>query len=170
MIINCKDVAIRLQGEYSPPRWYDPSSNTITGNNISNSGCGTSVYGSNKNIITRNNYANNTVQFSANESYLQTFGYNVSVNTIEDNYWSDYKGADADGDGIGEVPYVIDANNKDQYPLMKPVTIPELHDEASNSETDKTEPFPTLPIAVASGASIAAVAAGILVYFKKRRR
>jgi hypothetical protein len=30
-------------------------------------------------------------------------------------------------------------------------------------------PFPTVPIAVASGASLAAVGIGLLVYFKKRR-
>lgn len=169
VILNCKDVAIRLLGEYSPPRWYDPSNNTITGNNISRSGCGTSVYGANGNLISRNNYMNNSAQFSANESYLQTFGYNVSVNTIEDNYWSDYGGADADGDGIGDVPYVIDVNNRDQYPLMKPVTVPEIPDVASNNETDKTEPFPTAFV-VASGASIAIVAVGAMVYWKKRKR
>jgi hypothetical protein len=34
----------------------------------------------------------------------------------------------------------------------------------------ESETFPTLPVAVASGASIAAVAVGLLVYFKKRKR
>jgi hypothetical protein len=36
------------------------------------------------------------------------------------NYWSDYNGTDADHDGIGDTPYVIDANNTDQYPLIQP--------------------------------------------------
>ena len=45
------------------------------------------------------------------------------------NYWSDYaevdryQGANQDilgSDGIGDIPYVIDANNTDYYPLMKP--------------------------------------------------
>jgi N-acetylneuraminic acid mutarotase len=35
---------------------------------------------------------------------------------------------------------------------------------------DAPEPFPTVPVAVASGASIAAVSVGLLVYFKKRKR
>jgi len=34
------------------------------------------------------------------------------------NYWSDYAGVDADGDGIGDTPYVIDENNTDRYPLI----------------------------------------------------
>jgi len=42
------------------------------------------------------------------------------------NYWSDYNGTDANHDGIGDTPYVIDANNADNYPLMTPYIIPEF--------------------------------------------
>lgn len=34
------------------------------------------------------------------------------------NYWSDYSGTDANADGIGDAPYVIDQQNIDHYPLM----------------------------------------------------
>jgi parallel beta-helix repeat protein len=44
------------------------------------------------------------------------------------NFWSDYKGTDADGDGIGDTPYFLYGNNADNYPLMKPaaITVPEF--------------------------------------------
>lgn len=56
----------------------------------------------------------------------QTFVYNTTTNRWDNgypsggNHWSDYTGADINGDGIGDTPYIVDANNTDHYPLMTP--------------------------------------------------
>ena len=111
-ITNCKDTAINFQ--YS-------NDNMVIGNNISRSGLGTSIYGSNRNTISNNNYISNVVQFGAGEWYYLTFGHNRSINTINGNYWSDYHGTDANRDGVGDTPYIIGENVKDDHPLMSQV-------------------------------------------------
>ena len=122
--------------------------------------------GSNNNIISNNNYVNNTIQFSANEDYYLTFGHNRSVNTINENYWSDYltKYPDAneiDNSGIWDTPYAIDSYNIDNYPLMNTFIV-------MPSPEPQPEPFPTVPV-VAFLASVILVGVGLLLFFKKRK-
>jgi hypothetical protein len=65
-----------------------------------------------------------------------------------------------------------DIINTDNYPLMKPpVNIEEIlnfPDEDELAPTPEPEPFPTVPILVTSAMIVVIVAAGLLVYFKKR--
>ena len=174
-IKNCQDTAVNFQ--YS-------NNNKLTGNNITNSGLGTSIYGSNNNSISKNNYVNNAIQFSANESYYLTFGNPRSVNIINENYWSDYNGIDANKDGIGDTPYIIDAYNQDNNPIILPISVTMPNSGPTSSptpttsiqnptintgpETPKTEPFlTTLVIVIVVSVAVAGV--GLLVYFKKRK-
>lgn len=106
------------------------SYNIISENNIiANNDDGILLVSSSNNIIYHNSFMDNAVQVHSTSST------NVWDNDVEGNYWSDYTGVDFFGglyqnetgsDGIGDAPYVIDANNQDNYPLMNPWIQPDI--------------------------------------------
>jgi parallel beta-helix repeat protein len=111
-----------LHGTYENQSRY----NTIFGNNIAHSHAeGIRFECSSENTINHNNFVDNR---------LHVYFF-VSTNFWDDgypsggNYWSNYTGVDLYSgpyqnetgcDGVGDVSYVIDANNRDNYPLMGP--------------------------------------------------
>ncbi|MBN1784617.1 MAG: right-handed parallel beta-helix repeat-containing protein, partial [Candidatus Bathyarchaeota archaeon] len=101
--------------------WFFGShSNYLLGNNITDNGKSMifemQCLG---NVIYYNNFVNNELQFQADESSVNKWD-----NGTVGNYWTDYTGTDWDGDGIGDTPYIIDENNRDNYPMMEPVGAP----------------------------------------------
>jgi parallel beta-helix repeat protein len=104
--------------------WFMGSSNnSVEGNTIENNDVGISLAGSfSNNIIYHNNFINNSHQFVPSD-YANVLDYGFPSGG---NYWSDYNGTDANHDGIGDTPYVIDAKNTDHYPLMVQYVIPEF--------------------------------------------
>jgi hypothetical protein len=122
------------------------SSNKISGNNLENNSDGLAFSHTQDNLITENNIianhgwfmeftwgihffdASNNVIFNNNfiDNRAQV-GIEDSINMWDNgkigNYWSDYDGTDANGDGIGDTPYEVDSKNTDHYPFIKPSNI-----------------------------------------------
>jgi parallel beta-helix repeat protein len=104
------------------------SFNSIYANNLTNSAWGILLLpASDDNVIYHNSFINNSVEHVWNL---------VGARNIWDdgypsggNYWSDYTGVDLKwgvdqdklgSDAIGDAAYIIDVDNRDRYPLMKP--------------------------------------------------
>ncbi len=103
LIVNC-ETGIDLNGE----------TNQIIGNTLWR--CHSGIQGSfcRNNLIYHNNLIENVIQASAENSDNQW------DNNGEGNYWSDYTGVDTDDDGIGDIPYHIELDRTDNYPLALP--------------------------------------------------
>jgi parallel beta-helix repeat protein len=125
---------------------YSSSNNTINGNNFAANTWGIYLYSSSNNLICHNNFLGNTAQAATTPGYVNIWddGYPSGG-----NYWSDYNGTDlyrgpnqneTASDGIGDTPYPIDGNNRDNYPLMQPWSVhstryswPMFHHDSTHS-------------------------------------
>lgn len=153
--------------------------NTITESDIGVYGI--RIFYSNSNTIFRNNIVSEIpvemVSSQANTIFGNNFGWNDSritaplneANSWDNgsmgNYWSDYStkypnATEIGNSRIGDTPYVINANNQDNCPLMTPIEI---------YNTSQSEPFPVTLVAAASVVSVTVIGVGLLLYFKKRK-
>ena len=117
-IVSNNDVGIRM---------YGSDSNTLRNNTVSNNGCGIHLLsGSSCNKIYHNNFISNTddVESSGatniwNSTEKTMYSYmEARYTNYLGNYWSDYRGRDADDDGIGDTPHSMDSD-RDNHPLME---------------------------------------------------
>ena len=92
---------------------------TVHHNTIYGSKTGAGVRGECKNVLF---YDNN---FIGNEIPAVDYCNATWDNGVVGNYWDDYNGTDADGDGIGDKPYVISGLMiaRDYHPLMEKVNL-----------------------------------------------
>ena len=198
--LNSADANVIARNSLTGGIWLfaNCSNNIIVGNNITDSTYHVAIritYGSN-NTVYGNYMANNQVAVSLDDDgaldntfYGNTFATNsckVSVYTADvaestrwdngtiGNYWSNYTGTDANGDGVGDTPYTVigykwDNNvngdvgfvsTQDNYPLILPYDFE--HDAIVFPSTD--------PLAIAAVAVAFAAIVAILFYFKKRTR
>jgi len=110
-------------------------------------------------VLSRNSFVDNVVHFSG--CFCEEYDPSEPIHTWDDgeqgNYWSNYNGTDADGDGIGDTPYIIDVQNRDRYPLMESVAV-----------TPVSTPKTPAEIVVAAILFTIIVLIAIIVYRKKR--
>jgi parallel beta-helix repeat protein len=104
----------------------------MIGNNFENNAVGIFLGDkASNNTIYHNNFINNQKDVADVRSVTPWLHSpkNIWDNGSRGNYWSDYNGADNDGDDIGDSPHFVYENNQDNYPLMNPVdivTLPEF--------------------------------------------
>ena len=175
--------------------------NTLSNNNKGLEFMGDSYH----TMIYHNNFVSNFENVKIAVLASASGGYDwIWDSGSEGNYWNDYltkypNATEKNHSGVGNTPYVIDANNVDNYPLMReasikpPYTIlefpspspttnptpppsntPTLSPSPSPSErpTKTTEPKPNpfpTTLVITSVASAAVIGIGLLVYFKKRK-
>ena len=65
-------------------------------------------------MVHHNQFVDNEIQAIDNAGSANLWDDGVG----EGNYWSDYSSPDADSDGVGDQPCVIDSDSQDRYPLI----------------------------------------------------
>jgi len=131
---------------YSGIRGNYVHDNIVYGNNITNMSSGISLDASARNRFYHNNLSNNTQHVWTHWPECTSDDHWNNDYPSGGNYWSDYVTVDfqsgpyqneTGSDGIGDIPYVVDGNNNDSYPLMKPYGL--SHDIGiANIVTSKT--------------------------------
>jgi parallel beta-helix repeat protein len=96
--------------------------NTVADSTVYNNTCGVCLCDSTGNTFYDDAFINNDVpvvsdlQDPFSNVSTGVFSKNSWDNGVEGNFWSGYNGTGSDG--VGDTPYVIDANNTDDYPLL----------------------------------------------------
>ena len=90
------------------------------------------------NIVYFNNFIDNTKQVVINKEYYNNesieniFSFNNGTDRVswdngkKGNYWNNFKGIDNNGDGISNIPFIINEKNQDKKPSMQLIEIPKI--------------------------------------------
>jgi parallel beta-helix repeat protein len=127
-------------------------------------GAGVWLWGAANNTFYGNNFVGNAQQVYLFDREVNVWSMGASQGG---NFWSDYTGADVNGDGIGDAQYSIDEANVDPYPLVAQ-SLPSS--SPSPSQVTEVEPsqFP-LEYVIILAVILAAIVVVLAVVFKKRK-
>ena len=132
ILVNCSNIKIEnlnLSNASVGVELWKTKNSKIINNIAANNNFGIYLQRSSNNNIYLNNFINNiednvrsvesTNVWSSPEKINYTYTETTYTNYLG-NYWDDFEGSDANNDGIGDTPYIIDSD-KDSFPLMKSV-------------------------------------------------
>jgi parallel beta-helix repeat protein len=91
--------------------------NSFFDNDVYSPKYGVLIWTSYNNTIFHNNFLGNGSQV-LNFKVLNNNSTNLWDDGVEGNYWSNRSGVDADLNGIGDTPYIMNPTDRDNYPLM----------------------------------------------------
>lgn len=146
-------------------RLLNSSNNLIAANNLKDTGSAIRIgLTSKNNTFCQNNFLNNSNNVGA---YIEEDNFEAWSNDKQGNYWSDYSGIDANNDGIGDSPYIIDDRRQDLYPLMTPYNTTNINVEVKSPSptTDKDQ----IQIILITTGVIAAVIIGLYLAISKKK-
>jgi len=127
-LVNCTNMVVEgleLRNNLEGLLLAGTQNSTIRNNTVASNWYDVKFVHSSNNFLYHNNFMN----------YGYPYFYGASSNIWDDgypsggNYWSNYDGTDyysgpyqneTGSDGIGDIPYVVNWDNQDNYPLMKP--------------------------------------------------
>ncbi|MFZ7138739.1 MAG: right-handed parallel beta-helix repeat-containing protein [archaeon] len=122
----------------------------------------------NSNIVYHNDFLNNENHVFVDNTYFSHISP-VSGNTTDTvlwdynkigNYWDDYDGKDSNQDKIGDIPYVFDVKNQDNYPLMEQFEFIEI----------KTNPSTECPFWLVILTAAVIICATAMIYLKTQKK
>ncbi|MCW4019242.1 MAG: right-handed parallel beta-helix repeat-containing protein [Candidatus Bathyarchaeota archaeon] len=154
------------------------NNSTIWRNEISKNDRGICEYfvydGGFGNVVYENNFIDNRQQVAVNQTEYPAVKVNqVDIVALDNgkvgNYWSDYQtkyanASEIDSTGIGKTPYVIDENNIDHYPLLKPINISSISPQPTATSNPTSSPsIPEFPAWIALPLAITTVLIASLI-------
>ncbi len=132
-----------LRNEIASLNLWRSSENLIAANNITSETLSSIIDlggNSSNNKIYLNNFVHNT---SKKFSHASADRPNCWDNSTIGNYWNNYNASDADNNGILDSPYMINQDNRDNFPLANAVDIGNVSIEMPVWENPSANPSPS---------------------------